>query len=177
MTSPGQIYYSFTGSPFGRLLLRADRAGLRGIDFERSGRAPRIEPHWQAAERPFRDVARQLGEYFAGKRCQFDLELAPEGTRWELEVWRKLGEIPYGETLSYAELARRLGRPEAFRAVGAANGRNPISIVIPCHRVIGSDGSLTGYGSGLEVKAALLHLERGERLVTRSSRTQASRHP
>ena len=124
-----------------------------------------------------RDVARQLGEYFAGKRRRFDLELAPEGTPWELEVWRKLVEIPYGETLSYAELARRLGRPEAVRAVGAANGKNPISIVIPCHRVIGSDGSLTGYGSGLEVKAALLGLERGERLPTRSSRTQASRHP
>jgi methylated-DNA-[protein]-cysteine S-methyltransferase len=157
--------------------MRAAAAGLRGIDSERSGRAPRIERHWQAAERPFRDVARQLGEYFAGRRRRFDLELAPEGTRWEIEVWRKLVEVPYGETVSYAELARRLGRPEAFRAVGAANGKNPISIVIPCHRVIGSDGSLTGYGSGLEVKAALLDLERGERLPTRSSRTQASRRP
>jgi methylated-DNA-[protein]-cysteine S-methyltransferase len=105
---------------------------------------------------------RQLRAYFAGELETFDLPLAPEGTPFQLEVWRRLCEIPYGETISYGELARRLGNPNASRAVGLANGANPIPIVIPCHRVIGSDGKLTGYGGGLPIKEKLLALERGQ---------------
>ncbi len=108
-------------------------------------------------------VAAQLREYFAGTRRTFELELAPRGTPFQLEVWKALCEIPYGDTITYAELARRIGRPAAVRAVGAANGANPIPIVVPCHRVIGSNGTLTGYGGGIERKQFLLALE-GRRL-------------
>jgi methylated-DNA-[protein]-cysteine S-methyltransferase len=108
---------------------------------------------------PLPALRRQLAEYFAGRRAVFELPLAPRGTEFERAVWRALIEIPYGETRSYAEIARRIGRPQACRAVGRANGRNPLGIVVPCHRVIGSDGSLTGYGGGLEMKQYLLDLE------------------
>lgn len=101
----------------------------------------------------------QLGEYFRGARKVFDLPLRPKGTPFQLEDWRALQEIPYGETVTYGDIARRIGRPKAFRAVGMANHANPISIIIPCHRVVGSDGRLTGYGGGLEVKRFLLDLE------------------
>ncbi len=104
----------------------------------------------------------QLEEYFAGERTSFDIPLAPEGAPFEREVWRALEEIPYGETVSYGEIARRVGQPTAARAVGTANGRNPIAVIVPCHRVIGADGSLTGYGGGLERKRLLLELERGQ---------------
>jgi len=107
-------------------------------------------------------VKRQLEEYFAGKRTTFDVSLAPEGAPFEREVWRALEEIPYGETVSYGEIARRVGQPTAARAVGTANGHNPIAVIVPCHRVIGADGSLTGYGGGLERKRLLLELERGQ---------------
>lgn len=114
---------------------------------------------------PVHRVRTQLEEYFAGDRTAFDLPLAPAGTPFQLTVWAALGEIPYGETIDYGELARRIDRPTASRAVGAANGRNPISVVVPCHRVIGSTGTLTGYGGGVERKQALLDLEqRGRRL-------------
>lgn len=109
------------------------------------------------------DVAHQLVEYFAGTRKTFDLELAPRGTPFQLDVWKALCEVPYGETITYAELARRIGRPAAVRAVGAANGANPIPIIVPCHRVIGSNGTLTGYGGGIATKQFLLALE-GRRL-------------
>jgi methylated-DNA-[protein]-cysteine S-methyltransferase len=109
------------------------------------------------------EAARQLREYFAGARKTFDLELAPRGTPFQLDVWKALCEVPYGETITYAELARRIGRPNAVRAVGAANGANPIPIIVPCHRVIGSNGTLTGYGGGIERKQFLLALE-GRRL-------------
>ncbi|HEV3000767.1 MAG TPA: methylated-DNA--[protein]-cysteine S-methyltransferase [Solirubrobacteraceae bacterium] len=108
-------------------------------------------------------LRRQLGEYFAGERRAFDLPLAPAGTPWQRAVWAALLEVPYGETVTYAELAARAGRPGAARAAGAANGRNPISVVVPCHRVIGTSGSLTGYGGGLDAKGWLLALERGGR--------------
>ena len=111
------------------------------------------------------DVVRQLEEYFLGKRRDFDLGLAPRGTAFQLAVWRELQRIPYGATISYAELARRIRRPAAVRAVGAANGANPIPIVIPCHRVIGSDGTLTGYGGGLDKKRALLALEQPQGML------------
>lgn len=111
---------------------------------------------------PLPELRQQLGEYFAGARRAFTLPLAPAGTEFERRVWRELGAIPYGETRSYAEIAQAIGRPAACRAVGRANGRNPIAIVIPCHRVIGSDGSLTGYGGGLDLKRFLLDLEGGQ---------------
>ena len=110
--------------------------------------------------RILKETIRQLRAYFSGKLEQFDLPLAPEGTPFQLEVWRRLCEIPYGETISYGELARRIGNPNASRAVGLANGSNPIAIIIPCHRVIGSNGKLTGYGGGLPIKERLLALER-----------------
>ena len=112
-----------------------------------------------------RHVVVQLREYLEGGRTAFDLELAPRGTAFQLAVWNELLTIPYGTTISYGELARRIGKPDAIRAVGAANGANPIPIVIPCHRVIGSNGSLTGYGGGLDIKRALLELERPQRTL------------
>ena len=151
--------YDVIESPIGPLLVAGAEAGLRRIQFPRQGRAQAPEAGWVRDSRPFREVARQLGEYFAGKRRTFNLVLAPEGTPFQRATWRALTEIPYGSTVSYGELARRLGRPGASRAVGAANGANPLPIVVPCHRVIGRDGSLTGFGGGLPVKRALLALE------------------
>jgi methylated-DNA-[protein]-cysteine S-methyltransferase len=147
-------------SPVGPLLLVADNAGLRQILFENGNHPARLESSWVEDERSFADVIQQLGSYFAGKLKEFDLPLAPEGTPFQLKVWRCLCEIPYGETISYGELACRIGNPNAARAVGLANGSNPIPIVIPCHRVIGSNGKLTGYGGGLPIKEKLLALER-----------------
>jgi methylated-DNA-[protein]-cysteine S-methyltransferase len=115
---------------------------------------------WKESRTPFQEAIRQLKAYFTGRLHVFDLPLKLEGTPFQLKVWKALQRIPYGETLSYGELARRIGRPGAHRAVGAANGRNPLSIVIPCHRVIGASGKLTGYGGGLEAKERLLALER-----------------
>ncbi|MCY1435576.1 Methylated-DNA--protein-cysteine methyltransferase [compost metagenome] len=118
-----------------------------------------LPPDWSEATEQLDEVVRQLDEYFAGKRQTFDLPLAPRGTQFQREVWQALLEIPFGRTTCYAELAERIGRPKAMRAVGAANGANPIAVIIPCHRVIGRDGSLTGYGGGLERKELLLRLE------------------
>jgi methylated-DNA-[protein]-cysteine S-methyltransferase len=148
-------------TPVGRLRLAGDENGLRSISFQNrfSPAAPAESP--LSTEAPFREAIAQLEAYFAGELRRFDLPLAPEGTAFQREVWSALTAIPYGETVSYGELARRLGRPAASRAVGAANGQNPIPIVIPCHRVIGSDGSLTGFGGGLAIKRRLLDLEAG----------------
>jgi methylated-DNA-[protein]-cysteine S-methyltransferase len=118
-----------------------------------------LEPGWRADRGTFADVRRQLAEYFGGDRITFDVPLAAAGTPFQRAVWRGLRGIPYGETISYGELARRIGRPSAVRAVGLANGRNPISVIVPCHRVIGADGTLTGYGGGIERKRLLLELE------------------
>jgi len=120
---------------------------------------------WRRDDRAFDDVVSQLEEYFEGRRREFQLALAPEGTPFQLRVWKALLDIPYGETISYGELAERIGQPSASRAVGLANGSNPIPIVIPCHRVIGSNGKLTGYGGGLAIKERLLALERGDRTL------------
>jgi methylated-DNA-[protein]-cysteine S-methyltransferase len=140
-------------SPLGPLCLRADDDALVALTF---GEAARED------DTPVLAATRaQLDEYFAGNRTEFDLPLRLEGTPWERRVWEALLEIPYGTTQSYGELAARIGAPGAARAVGAANGRNPISIVVPCHRVIGASGALTGYGWGVERKSALLDLERG----------------
>jgi len=145
-------------SPTGRLLLAGDDAGLRYILFEPAT----ARPHWRADQTPLRETIRQLRAWFAGEIRDFDLALAPEGPAFHQRVWRELSNIPYGETISYGDLARRIGSPNASRAVGRANGANPISIVIPCHRVIGSNGKLTGYGGGLPRKAFLLGLERSQ---------------
>jgi methylated-DNA-[protein]-cysteine S-methyltransferase len=155
--------YCDISTPVGRLLLAGDEEGLRRISFQ-NGFHP-VEPagEWRRSREPFRDALAQLEAYFAGELRKFDLTLAPEGTLFQREVWSALTAIPYGETVSYGELARRLGRSNASRAVGTANGRNPIPIVIPCHRVIGADGSLTGFGGGLAIKSQLLELEAGIR--------------
>jgi methylated-DNA-[protein]-cysteine S-methyltransferase len=153
------MLYDEIDSPVGPLLVAADESGLRLIHFQ-SGRKRRgPDPSWRRDPAAFRALARQLGEYFRRERRTFDLALAPRGTVFQLATWRALATIPYGETISYAELARRVGRPAASRAVGAANGANPLPIVVPCHRVIGKDGSLTGFGGGLHAKRTLLELE------------------
>lgn len=158
------MIYRFLDTPIGGLLLARDATGLRLIEFQNGRRPPHQPAHdWQQRDDGFADVSEQLREYFDGKRRQFDLPLAPEGTPFQQCVWRALIDIPYGETTSYGELASRIGQPLASRAVGLANGSNPLPIVIPCHRVIGANGKLTGYGGGLPIKERLLALERGER--------------
>jgi methylated-DNA-[protein]-cysteine S-methyltransferase len=152
--------YTRMDSPVGPLLLVADDGGLRRIDFVNGRTRVEADPRWHDDAEPLRETIRQLRAYFAGELETFDLALAPEGTPFQLAVWNRLREIPYGETISYGELARRLSNPNASRAVGLANGSNPIPIVIPCHRVIGSNGKLTGYGGGLPIKEKLLALER-----------------
>ena len=168
-----ELFWCRMESPVGGLrLLAGVDDGLREISFER-GRKPKPPLPDGAAryEEPFRDAIRQLDAYFAGDLEEFDLALAPRGTVFQLDVWRLLAKIPYGETTSYGELARRLGRPDASRAVGAANGSNPIPIVIPCHRVVGSDGSLTGFGGGLDAKRWLLRHEAARRPLGRTQAT------
>ncbi len=163
MTTRDPLAYACTDSPIGTLLIAGDAAGLRLINFQSGAHRVRPEKAWRLDERMFADAIGQLQAYFAGELRRFHLRLAPEGTRFQQEVWRQLLTIPYGETISYGELARRVGNPRASRAVGAANGRNPLPIVIPCHRVIGASGALTGFGGGLPIKAALLALERDHR--------------
>ena len=154
------IFYTRTPSPLGPLLLvgTADALTSLWLPSDRGRLDP--EPEWVQSPRPFKEIVRQLDAYFAGQLRRFDLSLAPAGTAFQQRVWGALCDIPYGETVSYGTLARRIERPAAVRAVGAANGQNPIAIVIPCHRVIGSDGRLVGYGGGLPAKSALLDLER-----------------
>jgi methylated-DNA-[protein]-cysteine S-methyltransferase len=152
-------YWCELDSPIGVLLLAGDAGALRHVHFQ-AGPQPLRPPHnWRPDEAPFRAAALQLTEYFAGSRRTFSLPLAPAGTRFQLAVWQALQSIPYGETRSYGELARRLGCASAARAVGMANGSNPLPVLIPCHRVIGADGTLTGFGGGLPIKRALLRLE------------------
>ena len=154
------MLYTRIGSPIGELLLAADDEGLRIIEFP-PHRFPRVQDvDWRADENETLHAAReQLTEYFAGTRREFDLPLAPRGTPFQCAAWWALAKIPYGATRSYAQMAMHLGKPTATRAVGAANGRNPLPIVLPCHRVIGKNGSLTGFGGGLPTKQFLLELE------------------
>ena len=144
------------GSPVGPIYLAADDIGLSELLILHEGRKREVEAD-NAAH--FREVISQLEEYFAGKRTDFDVKLSLHGTPFQQRVWAALRQIPYGTTQSYGELAKSLGKPNAFRAVGAANGRNPVSIIVPCHRVIGADGTLTGFGGGLGNKQRLLELE------------------
>jgi methylated-DNA-[protein]-cysteine S-methyltransferase len=158
--------YIWMPSPVGRLLLVADDEGLLEIAFGEGRTAPVVGDSWVDQARTcggalLREPMRQLEAFFAGELRDFDLPLKPRGTVFQQRVWKLLREIPFGETISYGELARRAGNPAASRAVGLANGSNPIAIVIPCHRVIGSNGKLTGYGGGLENKRWLLDFERG----------------
>jgi methylated-DNA-[protein]-cysteine S-methyltransferase len=152
--------WTVTPSPIGELLLLADDEGhVTGcyVDAERG--APETSAAWRRDPGPSRLAAEQLDAYFEGERTSFDLPIAPSGTAFQLEVWRRLSEIPYAETVSYREIAEQVGRPDASRAVGQANGRNPISIIVPCHRVIAADGTLGGYGWGLPRKRWLLDHE------------------
>jgi methylated-DNA-[protein]-cysteine S-methyltransferase len=159
MSSVARIY-RLLPSPIGELLLAGDGEVLSEICFEAPGKRRTIPADWACRADAYTAATAQLEEYFAGKRRDFDLALRPEGTPFQLQVWNALRQIPYGETISYKQLAERVGNPASTRAVGAANGRNPLPIVVPCHRVIGSDGSLTGFGGGLPTKKWLLELER-----------------
>jgi len=129
------------------------------VSFENGKRTTPPQSDWQLDEEPFAEVIRQLQAYFSGELKEFNVPLAMEGTEFQLRVWNALRAIPYGETISYAQLAERIGNPKAVRAVGLANGSNPIPIIVPCHRVIGGNGSLTGFGGGLSTKKRLLELE------------------
>ncbi len=146
-------------TPIGNLLVAGDAEGLRHIRFEGEG-SNEPDPEWVRDDEALAEATAQLEAYFAGELREFDLLLAPQGTPFQLSVWSALAEIPYVETTSYAAVAESIGRPSAFRAVGAANGANPLPIVLPCHRVIGSNGALVGFGGGLDVKEALLDAER-----------------
>ena len=157
------LFFDTLSSPIGLLTLAADDSGLRHIRFEQERHPIRIEDEWLSAPERFVEVRAQLRAYFAGELSRFDLPLSPQGTPFQLRVWQALCAIEYGRTESYGDVARRIGDARATRAVGAANGRNPLPIVVPCHRVIGNDGSLTGFGGGIERKRFLLELEGGER--------------
>ncbi len=154
-----QTFFTSLDSPIGELLLTSNGEAITGLFMEQHRGEPNPIDAWRRDDRPFREATRQLRAYFAGELTEFDLPLAAEGAAFQRRVWSELLKIPYGSTISYGALARRLGNPNASRAVGSANGRNPISIIIPCHRVIGSDGKLTGYGGGVERKKFLLDLE------------------
>ena len=157
----GLVIYTTVDSPLGELLLLGEGDVLHGLHMQ-AGRHPlAIRPNWQRDDDAFPDVRQQLAEYFAGERTDFDIAMHLEGTAFQRTVWHALTEIPYGETISYGELARRIERPDRARAVGTANGQNPIAVIVPCHRVIGADGKLVGYGGGLDNKRLLLDLEAG----------------
>ena len=153
------VYYDYLDSPVGRLLLVLDGQGLRRVHFENSRRPFRLDEEWQHGPGALHEARAQLKAYFAGNLKMFDLPLAPQGSEFQQQVWLELLRIPYGATASYGDIARRIGDVTASRAVGAANGQNPLAIIVPCHRVIGADGSLTGYGGGLPTKRFLLDLE------------------
>jgi len=154
-------FYTYYDSPVQPLLLTSDGTSLTGLYMVEHKHGREVGADWieQPDAQPFAETKRQLGLYFAGQLTEFDLPLAPGGTAFQQQVWKELCRIPYGVTISYGELAQRIGNPNASRAVGLANGRNPISIIVPCHRVIGASGKLVGYGGGLSRKEILLALE------------------
>jgi len=156
-------FFHWYHCPFGKLLLSGSDSALSSIVFPNQQPAP--ADLWQQNASVFAETCKQLDLYFAGKLKVFELSLAPVGTEFQLSVWRELLNIPYGRTTSYGAIANKIGNTKAVRAVGGANGRNPIPIIIPCHRVIGSDGSLTGFGGGLPTKTFLLNLENSEQLA------------
>jgi len=154
-------YYAYFGTPVGPVLLTSDGEGLTGLYMVEHKHGEAVRDDWIADDkaRPFEEAKQQLAAYFAGTLTEFDLPLAMRGSDFQKSVWEELRTIPFGSTISYGELARRLGNPNASRAVGLANGRNPVSIIVPCHRVIGANGNLVGYGGGLPRKARLLAFE------------------
>jgi len=153
------MYYCHFDTPIGELLLAGDADALSMIGFPKGSMRRDPESDWIYNEEPFKNARVQLSEYFAGERKEFNLPLLLSGTEFQVSVLQALQGIPYGETISYGAIAKQIGRPKAVRAVGAANGRNPIPIIVPCHRVVGSNGDLTGFGGGLDTKAELLRLE------------------
>jgi methylated-DNA-[protein]-cysteine S-methyltransferase len=159
MSSGEALVFTEFDGPLGTLLAVGDGEAVRGMWMQDGPRPRAIDPTWRRDDAAFATLRKQLGEYFAGARRAFDLNLDPQGTEFQRDVWRELSKVGYGETLTYAELAGRLGRAGSARAVGTANASNPICVVIPCHRVLGRDGALTGYAGGLERKRDLLRLE------------------
>lgn len=156
-----QVYFTHIESPIGSLLLTLEEDSLTNICMNQQKRKVELDPSWKNDHARFRAIEKQFEEYFRGARQSFDIPLSPMGTNFQLSVWNELQRIPYGTTISYGELARRISNPKAVRAVGLANGQNRLPIVIPCHRVIGANGSLTGFGGGIENKSILLNLEQG----------------
>ncbi|MGB0909625.1 MAG: methylated-DNA--[protein]-cysteine S-methyltransferase [Nitrospirales bacterium] len=154
-----QVFYYLLRSPVGQLLLVGDHQALGRLQFQDGKHPQAIDPQWKKARQPFETVISQLEHYFKGRLTKFTVKLSPEGTDFQQKVWKALRTIQYGTTVSYGEIATRIGNPHASRAVGAANGQNPISIIVPCHRVIGANGKLVGYGGGLPIKQSLLELE------------------
>jgi methylated-DNA-[protein]-cysteine S-methyltransferase len=156
-------YYDICTSPYGNMLLVAEGEGLTGVYFDGQKHFPEIDAVWRrdSFHAPLRQAKRELAEYFGGERKRFEVALAPEGTPFQRSVWKAIATVCFGETITYGELARRAGCTGSARAAGAATGRNPITIIVPCHRIVGSSGSLTGYAGGLERKRALLALEAG----------------
>jgi len=154
-------YYDTYQSPYGQVLLVASEDGLSGVYFDRQKYFPRKEKEWKRAPNhaPLKQAKRELAQYFAGKRRSFSVALDPRGTPFQRSVWKAISKVGFGRTISYAELAKKAGCPGSARAAGAATGRNPVSVIVPCHRILGSDGSLTGYAGGLRRKRALLALE------------------
>lgn len=154
------MYFSYVDSPVGDLLIAGDAQGLKQVNFPTGKNKTKPAKDWERADLKLKDAREQLKAYFKGELKKFKLKLAPDGTPFQKDVLNALQAIPYGETRSYMDIARAVGRPRACRAVGGANGRNPLAIVIPCHRVIGASGELTGFGGGLPVKKVLLDLEK-----------------
>ena len=168
------MWFDHFVSPLGGLLLGSDGEALTGAWFDGQRYHPSMGAEWQRrSDLPIlQSAARELAEYFAGERTEFELALAPSGTSFQRSVWRAIASVPYGETIAYRDLAERVGQPRAVRAAGAATGRNPWSIIIPCHRIVGADGALTGYAGGIERKRALLALE-GAKLAVAQIRRAA----
>jgi methylated-DNA-[protein]-cysteine S-methyltransferase len=175
--TPLPVYWRLCPSPVGRVLLAGSVNGLRILQFQDGAHPVAVPGDWQHDSRSFQGVVEQLEQFFAGYRKRFQVKLDLQGTPFQLRVWKALQRIPYGKTVSYGELAVQIGNPQASRAVGAANGRNPVSIIVPCHRVIGANGRLVGYGGGLPIKTALLELEKahsaGGRMGGRGTRSTA----
>lgn len=169
------VCYCIVQSPVGRILLAGNERVLTHLSFQDGRHPTEPDPRWIHAEKPFERPIRQLEEYFSGKRKTFTITLAPHGTPFQQRVWQALQAIPYGQTQSYGQIAKAVGKPTASRAVGAANGQNPISIIVPCHRVIGSNGKLVGYGGGLSIKETLLAHESNHR-PPQKARKSPSRH-
>ncbi|MDQ1771173.1 methylated-DNA--[protein]-cysteine S-methyltransferase [Labilibaculum sp. A4] len=153
------IYYDILPSPVGNLLLVADDSGLKQIQFDEGNQSNGIKPNWIKDSNKLKTVADQLISYFANERTTFDVKLSPDGTAFQKQIWNQLLKIPYGKTCSYLDIALAINKPSACRAIGMANSKNPIPIIIPCHRVIGKNGKLTGYAGGLSNKAKLLEIE------------------